>query len=71
MDSVYLSGSEAVAQAGHSVAGGAEVMRRAVGDLDDTLRRHGQCLDEWLNRLEYILEQDRAARDASATGKAG
>jgi pyridoxal biosynthesis lyase PdxS len=71
MERVYLCGSEDVAQAGRNVAGGAEVIRNAVGNLDDALFRHGRALDEWLDRFESVLEQDRAARAASATGRVG
>ena len=66
MESMYLHGAEDVAQAGRNVAGGAEVIRSAVSNLEDITSRHQRFMDDWLDRLESILEADRTARERDA-----
>lgn len=57
--SVYLSGSEDVASAGRQMSAAAGEIRRAAGEIEDSLFRFKQFMDDWLNRFESILMESR------------
>lgn len=61
MERIILIGAEDVANAGHRIASAAETMNRAVSNLDDTLRRNQQFMDEWLGKFEQILADYKGA----------
>lgn len=60
----YLVGADAVERAGSSIQkaaesldGAAEKFRRTVSDLDFALSNHQRFMNDWLDRLETVLEQ--------------
>lgn len=57
METVLLIGHEDVARAGHNIAGAADTMNRAAGNLDEVLMRHQRFMDDWLQRFEAALER--------------
>ena len=57
MDSVYLHGSEQVQTAANTMRHAAEEMNQAARNLDGTLERHKQWMDDWLYRFEQALER--------------
>lgn len=64
-DYVTLLGSEQVANAGRAVAGAAERIERAVGNLDEILGRHLRHAEELVYRVEAAADRaDKAARSA-------
>ena len=56
-DFITLLGAEDVRSAGSSIRTAAEEMRRAAGSIEDSLERHRIFLDDWLFRLESIIEK--------------
>ena len=52
---VHLIGTEQVSSAGHRISDAASDMSRAAASLDDSLRRHEQFMENWLDRLERIM----------------
>lgn len=61
MDSVYLSGSEEVAQAACNIVGAADTMNRAAQQIDSTLTIHQRWLDDWLCQLRDLVNNLEAA----------
>lgn len=57
MDYVYLQGSEDVSRAGHNMQSAAEQMSRAASTMSDALDQHRRWMDEWLERLQRIMEE--------------
>ena len=53
---VTLLGYEQVQTAGRNMAHAAENMQQAVTNLEGVLFRHQQFMDNWLERLQLILE---------------
>lgn len=56
METVYLHGSETVAEAATAMQRAADDMRQAASQFDDTLRTHRQWMDDWLARFQVALE---------------
>lgn len=57
MDSVYLDGSEAVANAGRNIRQAADDMRMAASQIDETFRMFTNRIEEWVTRLEALKEE--------------
>ena len=53
---VTLIGVEQVQSAGNRIAAAADEMRRSAGAIDDALARHQRFMDDWLSRLEAVME---------------
>ena len=51
---ITLLGAEDVRSAGSSMKSAAETMRQAAGSMEDSLQRHRQFMEDWINRLETI-----------------
>ena len=56
---VYLEGTEPVAQAARNMVGAAEIMSRTAADLEFTLQRHREFMDDWLQRLEDAITNQK------------
>lgn len=56
MEYVTLMGAEDVRAAGNRMAAAADTMRSAASSIDDSLTRHQNFLDQWLARLEAVME---------------
>jgi hypothetical protein len=67
---ITLMGSEQVQSAGRNMASAADTMRSAAGSIDESLRQHRRFMDDWLMRLENILDTHSRAM-LSATPHAG
>lgn len=59
MEQVYLVGSEDVSRAGSSMASAASEMRQAANNFDGSVQDMKRFMDDWLNRFQSILEEDR------------
>lgn len=57
MDSVYLHGSEDVSRAASQMASAASSMQSAASSIASSLEQNQRFLDDWLQRLEAVLEQ--------------
>ena len=57
---VTLVGAEEVSRAASRMASAAEEMNRAASYLESVLERHQRFLDDWLTRLDGML-QDRTS----------
>ena len=55
MEYIHLLGSEEVSRAASNIRSAAEQMSRAAATMDDTLYRHRQFMDDWLQRFESAL----------------
>lgn len=55
-----LIGAEDVRRAGHEISAAAGSMRTAANQMDASLTRHREFLDDWLNRLEQVLKENLA-----------
>lgn len=62
MEHVLLVGSEDVRAGGHAMQQAAHEMSRAASQVEDSLMRHRQFLDDWLCRLETILTRQQESR---------
>lgn len=58
---VTLMGAEDVRRAGHEMASAAQTMVGAASNIDSVLWRHQQFLEDWLIRLEQIMEKHAEA----------
>ena len=56
-DYITLMGAEDVRRAAHTIAEAADTMNRASGNLDEVLHRQRLFMDDWLNRLEAVLQE--------------
>jgi gamma-glutamyl phosphate reductase len=56
METIYLSGSEQVKQAGHMIQGASESFRTSIGHLAETLEIHRRWMEEWLERFENAVQ---------------
>lgn len=56
-DFITLLGAEDVRSAGSSMRTAAGEMQRAAASIEDSLARHRMFLDDWLLRLESIIEK--------------
>lgn len=52
---LHLIGAEDVRKAGSMISGAADSMRSTASQIEDSLLRHRQFLDEWLFRLQEVL----------------
>lgn len=59
MNGVALHGAEQVGNAARRIESAAEDMNRAVGNLDDVLQRHRLFMEDWLQRFEQILTDNK------------
>ena len=57
MESVTLVGAEAVQRAGSQMSSAAEQMSLAASSFDHSLMMHQRFLDDWLYRLEAVIEK--------------
>jgi hypothetical protein len=55
-DYVTLLGAEQMQSAANRIASAADQFSRAVSNMDDSLERHRRWQDEWLDRLQSMLE---------------
>ena len=55
MDYIHLTGAEDVENAASSIHDSAGMMQQAAINIEDSLLRHRQFLDDWLYRLENII----------------
>lgn len=55
---ITLIGAEEVSRAGNRMQDAANTMSSAASHLESVLTRHQQFMDDWLNRLDGVL-QDR------------
>ena len=53
---IHLIGAEDVRSAGHNMASAASDMNRAASNFESVFERHQRFMDDWLQRLENILE---------------
>lgn len=56
---ITLLGAEQVQSAASTMSGAAEQMSRAASSISDTMWRHQQFMDEWLQRLSTLLEESK------------
>lgn len=61
VESVYLMGSEAVQDAGHTIRQAAEGMQSAASWMTEALQQHQRFLDDWLARFEAALTNSSPA----------
>ena len=54
---VHLIGAEDVRSAGSAMRAAAEDMKRAAASIEESLHRHRMFLDDWLFRLENMIEK--------------
>lgn len=54
---ITLLGTENVRSAANTMKEAADIMRGVAGNLEDSLHRHRIFLDEWISRLESIMEK--------------
>lgn len=59
---IHLVGAETVQHAANSMGSAAETMKRAAGEIDDTFQRQRMWLEDWLQRFENVLIEDRHKR---------
>lgn len=57
MQTVHLIGSEHVSRAGDQMASAASTMSSAASSIAHSLEQHQRFLDDWLMRLEAVLER--------------
>ena len=69
---MYLEGSEDVRKASHNMSSAASDMQRVASSIEESLSRHREWQDEWLDRLEQIMENHTPPQitlDTTAIGK--
>jgi hypothetical protein len=54
---ITLLGSEQVQSAGRNMLSAASDMQRAASTIDESLAQHQSFLDDWLLRLQAIMEK--------------
>jgi hypothetical protein len=57
-DYIRLIGTEDVESAGANMLSAAQDMYKAANSFEDSLYSHRQFMDEWLGRLQQILEDN-------------
>lgn len=60
MSTIYLVGSEDVRAAGNAMTHAANEMQRAAGTIESALDRHRMWMDDWLARLERVIEASQS-----------
>lgn len=53
---IHLIGAEDVRSAGHQMACAASDMNRAASNFESVFEGHQRFMDDWLQRLENVLE---------------
>lgn len=59
-ESIYLQGSEDVRSAGNTMREAAGAMKEAASSIDWSLQQHRNFMDDWLQRLEFILKESQS-----------
>jgi hypothetical protein len=54
---IHLIGAEQVERAAHTMSSAANEMQRAVANMEGALERNQRFLDDWLQRLEAVMEK--------------
>lgn len=62
---VTLLGAEQVQSASRQMESAASQMSRAASQIDDALERHRHWADDWLMRLQQVLEAHTLGETAS------
>lgn len=62
MQSIYLQGSEDVRSAGSAMREAAQQMNNAASSIQFTLEQNQRFLDDWLQRLEAVVEAIKTYR---------
>lgn len=55
---ITLLGAEQVQSAANTMSHAAEQMKRAANEMHDAFDRHHRFMDDWLQRLESILNKE-------------
>jgi len=63
MDYMTLMGSEDVRAAGNAMRQAGHDMQGAASQIEDSLRRHRDFLDDWLSRFEAALSADLTTKE--------
>lgn len=58
MQNIYLVGADEVSRAGSTIRSAADSMQDAARNIEGSLVRHQQFLDDWLNRLAILIQTD-------------
>jgi hypothetical protein len=58
MDTIYLAGSEDVSRAASTMSNAAQTMQSAASSISFSLEQHQRFMDDWLYRLEGILNEN-------------
>ena len=59
MESINLMGSDDVYKAGYTIQNAANDMKQAVANFDFILERQRRFMDEWLQKFERILTENK------------
>ncbi len=62
MENIYLVGSEDVRNAASHMHSAADEMTRAASNLEGVFDRHQRFMDDWLQRLEGIMQDSAKAQ---------
>lgn len=54
-----LLGADDVLKASHNMRSAANDMQRAADNLDSTLERHRRAMEDWLQKFEAILTEEK------------
>ena len=59
MESIFLSGSEDVSRAASTMREAAATMNGAASSISHSLEQHQRFMDDWLYRLQALLEEQQ------------
>lgn len=59
MEYMHLMGADKVNQASNSMSYSAEKMQSTANQISDCMERHQRFMDEWLDRLEQVLKENK------------
>lgn len=62
MDTIYLDGAEAVRAAASRMTAAAETMERAASSMQAAFDSHERFLNDYLDRLQAVLEKATEAK---------
>lgn len=65
-DYITLIGAETVQRAARTMSGAADNIQRAASHMESAMESHQRFMNDWLDRLQQVLEQDREARKTDA-----
>lgn len=68
MDIIHLHGAEDVRSAANTIRNAAEDMRSAANTFAEAVDRQREFLDQWLQRLEVIMDPSIAAPSGPCGG---